>query len=196
MATATTASPPTRLTVDQFWDFVHRPENENRDFELRRGEVIEVSRPTRKHGIVSLNIGVMLSAYAARVKKGYATTNDSGVVLNDDPATVVGPDVAYYTDAQSFEDVPAKWGHRPPVLAVEVLSPTDRMSHVNEKIADFLENGVQVVWLVDYEEQCVTVYRVGQNHRVLNREAELNGEPELTSFQCKVSDFFRLPHEA
>jgi hypothetical protein len=43
---------PRKMTVDDFFEFVHRPENDGRCFELVRGEVIELSRPTRPHGIV------------------------------------------------------------------------------------------------------------------------------------------------
>ena len=38
-----------RMTAEEFFDWVHRPENENKDWELHRGEVVEVSdlRSTR-----------------------------------------------------------------------------------------------------------------------------------------------------
>ena len=39
--------PKRLMTVDEFWEFVNRPENENRWFELRKGEVVEMPRPTR-----------------------------------------------------------------------------------------------------------------------------------------------------
>src|SRR6185436_13141473 len=45
-----------------------------------------------------------------------------------------------------------------PDLAVEVLSPNDRLSEVGQKIGEFLQCGVPVVWLVDPDHQTVTVY--------------------------------------
>jgi Uma2 family endonuclease len=38
---------------------------------------------------------------------------------------------------------------RPPLVCVEVLSPEDRMSRMNKKIADYLAFGVRYVWVLD-----------------------------------------------
>ena len=54
------------------------------------------------------------------------------------------PDVAVYDDAARFEDLHPKYGEVPPRLAVEVLSPDDRATHVMRKIADYLRTGVQM----------------------------------------------------
>jgi hypothetical protein len=36
-----------RMTAEEFFEFVHRPENANRWFELVRGEVIELPPPMK-----------------------------------------------------------------------------------------------------------------------------------------------------
>ena len=36
------AAPKKLMTVDEYWEFVNRPENDNKFLELRRGEVIEL----------------------------------------------------------------------------------------------------------------------------------------------------------
>lgn len=192
---APVAAPKKLMTAEVFWDFCHLPENENKFLELVRGEVVELSRPTKRHGIVTSRITRLLDEYAERVDKGYVASNDSGVILERDPDSVVGPDVAYYTDAETFAEVHPKWGEAPPVLAVEVLSPNDKPSKVNAKVADYLANGVRLVWLVDYEERKVTVYRPGQSLRVLDEKTELTGDPELPGFRCPIERVFRLPAE-
>src|SRR5262245_1735257 len=105
------------MTVDEYWDFVSRPENADRMFELRRGEVVELSRPKTPHGIVCVRIGTRLQNYADQVGRGYVTSNDAGVVLAESPGTVVGPDVAYFTDANTFDEIAPKWAETPPILA-------------------------------------------------------------------------------
>ncbi len=47
---------------------------------------------------------------------------------------------------------------RPPFLCIEVLSPEDRFTQVREKVADFLEFGVQYVWVIDPSTMFATVY--------------------------------------
>jgi Uma2 family endonuclease len=181
------------MTVDEYWDFVNRPENMDRLFELRRGEVVEMPRPKKPHGVVSGNIARIVGNYAFAVGRGYVLSNDTGVVLEETPGTVVGPDVAYCVDANAYDDVEPKWAETPPVLAVEVLSPNDRTSEVNEKIADYLRAGVKVVWLADPELKKVSVYRPPLLLTVYKCGDELSGGEEMPGFSCKVADFFQLP---
>lgn len=180
------------MTADEFWEFVHRPENLDRDFELIRGEVVEVSRPRTPHGIIVARICSLLDRYAESVGRGYVVT-ESGVVLSEEPATVVGPDAAYYDDANRFEDIHPKWGDIPPILAVEVWSPSDRPGRTNAKIREYLGSGVKIVWQVDYEERRVTVYRPKQDMEVIGEDGELTGGDDLPGLSVRVADLFKLP---
>ncbi len=192
--TNTTEAPATPLmTAGEFWDFCQLPENRNRWFELRRGKVVEMSRPTRKHGVVAANVAYELQTYCRRSGSGYIATNDSGVILEENPDTVVGPDVAFYTDATAYEDLHPKWGEEPLLVAVEVLSPNDKPSKVNEKVRDYLQNGVKLVWLLDPEERKVTIYRPAAALELLDDSGELVGGDVLPGFACRVADIFRLP---
>lgn len=182
------------MTADEFWEFVHRPENQDRNFELIRGEVVEVSRPRTPHGIVVARLCFLLNQYADAIRRGYVIT-ESGVVLRENPATVVGPDVAYFDDVNTFEDLHPKWGDVPPVLAVEVWSPTDRPGRTNAKIREYLGSGVKIVWQVDYEERTVTVYRPKQEMEVIDASGELTGGDDLPGLSIKVADIFKLPGE-
>lgn len=189
---ATPAAGKKLMTADEFWEFVHRPENEPRYFVLIRGEVQEVPRPTKTHGIVQIRIGRYLEEWAEKVGRGYVAA-ESGVVLTENPDTVAGPDVAYYTDADTFDEVPPKWGEVAPVLAVEILSPNDKMSRVNTRIREYLLSGTRVVWLVDYEERKVTVYRPDKLHDVIGEDGELTGGDDLPGLTVRLADLFRLP---
>lgn len=184
------------MTAEEFCDWVHRPENEDKWFELVRGEVIEWPAPTRRHGCVSANVADALGNYTFRRGKGYVTSGGSGIILARDPDTVRGPDVALYEDAQTFEELHPKYGEVPPILAVEVLSPNDRTGRVMRKITDYLDNGVGLVWLVDPEVRNVTVYRPGKQQVVREADQELTGEDVLPDFRCQVADFFFIPGEA
>jgi Uma2 family endonuclease len=200
MTTATAPSPATRLmTADEFLEFVQRPENEARWFELVRGEVIESPSPTKIHGVVSgvvsLNVGFWLLTYARQIRRGYVTTNDAGTLLERDPDTVRGPDVAYFTDARRFQDLHPKYGESPPILAVEVLSPDDRVSRVLQKVDDYIDNGVQMVWLVDPDDRTVRIYRPGRPPQTLSADQEIDGGDALPGFRCPLVEFFRLPED-
>jgi Uma2 family endonuclease len=80
-------------------------------------------------------------------------------------------------------------------LAVEVLLPSDSFRNVTKKIERFLKSGVKVVWLVDPEEQTISVYRPNEQWKVFAADQQLVGDPELPGFTHRVSDFFLLPGE-
>src|SRR5262245_63834173 len=97
----------TRMTAEEFFDWVQRPENRDRHFELERGSVVELSRPGERHGFVCLNVGAVLRNYTFQRRKGYALGNDTGVILEHDPDTVRGPDVVLYDQARRYADLSA-----------------------------------------------------------------------------------------
>lgn len=188
---------PTPMTVDEFFEFVHRPENRDRILELERGEVVEMSRPSVLHGYVCNNIGRILGNFTFERRKGYVCSNDTGLVVERNPATVRGPDLMYFENADRLEDLARGFSEAPPQLSVEVISPTDTPSRLNQRIRQQLKCGVSVVWLVDPELRCVTTYWAGTGRKVeeitLEENEELTGEPALPGFRCRVGDFFAFP---
>jgi Uma2 family endonuclease len=181
------------MTAEEFYDWVHRPENADKWFELVRGEVIELPPPAKPHGRVCTNAAYLLEGYVRERGAGYVTSNDSGVILDRDPDTVRGPDVALYEDAASFEELHPKYGEVPPRLAVEVLSPNDKAGKVVSKVTDYLKSGVDLVWLVDPDDRKVTVYRPDKSPYELKVDEELTGDDVLPGFRCRVNDFFFVP---
>jgi Uma2 family endonuclease len=69
------------MTAAEFYDWVNRPENQDRSFELERGGVVEMPPPSKFHGFVCGNVAGILRNYAAQRRKGYPCTNDAGVVV-------------------------------------------------------------------------------------------------------------------
>jgi Uma2 family endonuclease len=185
------------MTAEEFYEFVHLPENEDRFFELDEGKVIELTRPKRAHGIVCGCITAILFEYARRTGRGQVCPNDTGVLVARDPDTVRGPDIAYFANRLSIEDAAAEEGftEETPLLAVEVLSPSDRPSRVARKVHQYLQAGVKLVWVVDPEVQEVGVHRPGVELEILGVEATLAGGDELPGFECRVAEIFALPGE-
>ncbi len=187
------ATAPYKMTAEAFAAWVERPENADRHFELEKGEVIEMPPPKRLHGFVCANIVKVLGRHADTQPVGFVCSNDAGVIVERDPDTVRGPDVAYFDDVQTAEDILAEYAKVPPVIAVEVLSPDDRVNQVALKVDEYLAFGVKQVWVVDPDAKEIAIHRVGQSMRLLSQDDELSGGDDLPGFSCRVSDFFRLP---
>jgi len=54
-------------------------------------------------------------------------------------------DVCLISRGQPIEQVPTK----PPLVVIEILSPEDRISRYNERLADYRRMGIQNVWVID-----------------------------------------------
>jgi len=68
------------------------------------------------------------------------------------------PDVCVYVGAEPDEQV----FKTPPFLAIEILSKDDRASDLEEKVDDYLDFGVEYVWVIDPRRERGSVHtRVG-----------------------------------
>jgi len=191
MATALTKPKP--MTADEFYDFVHQPGNEDRHFELERGEVIELPPPGKVHGFVCGRVVALLNAYAVKVGQGYVCCNDTGVIVEEGPDTVRGADVAFYIDDEDIDTMERRYSHEPPRLIVEVLSPSDKPGRVVQRTSQYLKCGVGLVWIVDPDIRSVTTHRKGREQQTLVEGDVLTGESALSKLEVRVDDLFARP---
>ena len=77
-----------------------------------------------------------------------------------------------------------------PDLVVEVLSPSDTMKKVEAKVAQWLEAGARMVWVVSPKLRTVTVYRSLTNIVVLTEKDTLDGGDVVPDFQIRVAEIF------
>jgi Uma2 family endonuclease len=77
---------------------------------------------------------------------------------------------------------------RCPDFVVELRSPTDRLSDLQEKMQEYIANGARLGWLIDPFEERVYVYRPGQPIEILDNPATLNGDPVLPGFVLPVRE--------
>ena len=91
------------------------------------------------------------------------------------------------------------WGDNEPFrgapdLAIEILSPDDRMSRVMRKVRFYLENGVRTVWLIDPTRRTVEVLTEPGISRILTEDDRLDGGDVLPGFFVPVHEL--LPPRA
>jgi Uma2 family endonuclease len=73
-----------------------------------------------------------------------------------------------------------------PDFVVELRSPTDSLSKLQEKMVEYRENGARLGWLIDPQNKRVEIYRPGQPE-VLEHPMELSGEDVLAGFVLDLS---------
>ena len=154
-----------------------------------------MSLPGKRHCLVCGNGVWLLGTYTRQKKNGNVFPNDMGIILERDPDTVRGPDIALYLEATPYDEQEQKYSELVPALTVEVISPNDRWNKMQKRIRTFLEKGVKMVWLLEPDERSLTVYLPNQAPVTLEGDAEVTGFGVLPDFSCKVSDFFVMPGE-
>ena len=74
-----------------------------------------------------------------------------------------------------------------PILAVEILSPSDRHDDTVDTVASYLEVGT-VVWMIDPDFQTLTVYQPTEKPRAYNLDDELCAEPYLPGLRVRIAE--------
>ncbi|NJK56279.1 MAG: Uma2 family endonuclease [Pleurocapsa sp. SU_5_0] len=69
-----------------------------------------------------------------------------------------------------------------PDFAVELLSPSDKLSKTQDKMQEYLDNGMKLGWLINSQNQQVEIYRQGKQVEILDRPDSLSGEAILPGF--------------
>ena len=135
----------THVPVEEYLHTAYRP-----DCEYVDGEVIERNVGEQSHskcqGLIYahfLRLGETLELFA------YVEWR---VQVRRDQFRV--PDVSVIVGAEPEEEILT----RPPFIAIEVLSPEDRMSAMQRRIDDYLDFGVPYVWVVDPKQKRAWVY--------------------------------------
>jgi Uma2 family endonuclease len=111
--------------------------------------------------------------------------------LGRNPDTTVGIDVVYVAAALvAHEPDDTTLIDGVPTLVIEILSPSDVIEEVNEKIDLYQKFGVPLVWVIDAHDRTVTIYRQGAQPELVNIKQELSGDTHLPGFRVNVAELF------
>lgn len=69
-----------------------------------------------------------------------------------------------------------------PDFVIELLSPSDSLKVAQDKMREYLDNGVRLGFLINRKSRQVEIYRQGQKVEVLDSPATLAGEDVLKGF--------------
>jgi Uma2 family endonuclease len=73
-----------------------------------------------------------------------------------------------------------------PDFAIELRSRTDTLKPLQEKMQEYLDNGLRLGWLIDPQNSQVEIYRLSQPVEVISLPAVLSGEDILPGFELPL----------
>lgn len=158
--------------------------------ELINGELITMPLPGLPPGRMQARLIGPLSQFVLEHDLG-EVFGEIGFQLTVDPDTVLGPDVCFISKRrlQRAGEVRGFW-HGPPDLAVEVLSPSDRPSMVNRRIASWFGYGVKQLWIVNEKNRTVTIYRSPTDATTFSGSDYLEAQDLLPGFRLSLDRIF------
>ena len=126
-----------------------------------------------------------------------------GLLLKRGPDTVRFPAISYFLGGALFEETDKAITETRPALIVEVMSSNDRRRSLSDRIYDYTNWGVEVLWVVDPIDKAVHTIRPGYANKAAREDESLCGslswrhratsQAILPDFRIAVADIFALP---
>ena len=126
--------------------------------ELREGKLIVISPSDSASGEIGARFIALLGTWVYTHNVGRILDASTGFRLPN--GDLLSPDVSFVS-RERLKHNPRTYLSVVPELIVEIKSSRDRLRELEEKIALFLRQGVQVGMLIDPDKQTVSVYRSG-----------------------------------
>lgn len=181
-----------RLTPEQFEEL---PDHQGL-------ELIDGLVQGKNMGTESGSINSLISYYLSQV----VVPNRLGRVIDSEgmyccfpshPGRVRKPDVSFISqDRLPRGRVPIGITKIAPDLAVEVISPNDEYGEVDQKLADYFDARIPLVWIVSARTRTVLVFHADGTARRLVETDDLTADPVIAGFRVRVADLFPNPPES
>ena len=175
------------ITADQLFQM---PDDGFR-YELVRGELKKMTPAGFKHGRLVVNLTVPLGAFVKQNRLGVVLGAETGFRLASNPDTVLAPDIAFIKQERlTLAGETEKFWLGAPDLVVEVLSPSDTVYEVEEKVATWLSSGTKMVWVVNPKLRRIHVHCSGASVQTLAESDVLHGQDVIPGFRLDVAELF------
>jgi Uma2 family endonuclease len=121
---------------------------------------------------------------------GEAFDSSGGFVLPNGAQR--SPDVAWVEKSriEALNPDPDKFLPLAPDFLIELRSASDSLSKLQEKMQEYLENGVRLGWLIDPQHQRVEIYRIDKETEILQSPIQLSGEDVLPGFVLDLTNIW------
>jgi Uma2 family endonuclease len=182
--------PVIELTDEQFYQLCRK----NPDIKFERnakGELLIMSPTGGETGNHNSEINADFVIWNRQTKLGKVFDSSTGFKLPNGANR--SPDVAWIKQERWDALTPEQKEKFPPIapdFVLELMSPSDDLQKVQEKMQEYMENQVKLGWLIDRKTRRVEIYRLGKEVEVLESPTQLSGEDVLPGFILNLQTVF------
>jgi Uma2 family endonuclease len=175
------------MSDDELFDFCQQNEliRVERD---ANGDLLLMSPSGLDGDASSFDLAVELGNWARQDGRGRGSGDNAGFTLPD--GSMRSPDAAW-TSWPRWNAVPPaerkKFGRLVPDFIVELRSESDRLKPLREKMQMWIDNGVELAWLIDPQRRVVEIYRQGEEPEIHENPTSVQGTGCISGF-CLVMD--------
>jgi Uma2 family endonuclease len=178
-----------KLTREQFRELCR----ENRDVRLEltsNGELIVMPPTGWESGNRNANLTADLIFWNRRANLGKVFDSSTGFILPN--GAIRSPDAAWVSTERLITLNPDPEGFLPlsPDFAIELRSASDRLKPLQDKMQEYIDNGVRLGFLLNPQDRAVEIYRLGKGVEVIQSPTEVYGEDVLPGFMLILEEIF------
>jgi Uma2 family endonuclease len=182
--------PSIEMDSDRFFDFCQF----NRDLRIERtatGEIIIMPPTGGETGKRNFNLTAEIGIWTKQDGTGVGFDSSTGFTLGN--GAVRSPDVAWIKK-ERWEALDAEKRRKfPPIcpdFVIELKSATDSLKTLQDKMQEYIDNGVLLGFLLDSERKQVYIYRSNREVERLDNPETLSGEPVLKGFTLDIKQIW------
>lgn len=179
-----------RLTDEQFEELCRRQKDAK--FELSaNGELLVMPPTSLDSGWRNTDLTTQVNLWSKESKTGIVF--DSSTMFTLPNGAKRSPDVSWLNNEKWGRLSPSerqKFSRVVPDFVIELRSPTDYLGDIQNKMAEYIENGVSLGWLIDPINRQVHIYRANGEIDILENPEKVSGEDVLKGFELKVREIW------
>lgn len=182
--------PVINLTDDQFFNFCQI----NRELRIEKTSERKVLIMSPTGGGTSRRNSELITAlviWAKQDKRGVVFDSSGGFVLPN--GAIRSPDAAWANRSRLTSLTPAEKEKFIPIcpdFVIELRSPSDTITDLQDKMQEYIDNGAQLGWIIDPKHRNVYIYCPDKPAECLKNPGTISGEPLLPDFALNLQDIW------
>jgi Uma2 family endonuclease len=156
-----------------------------------QGKLIVMSPTGSESGRKNSSLLAQVWYWNNQNKLGEVFDSSTGFKLSN--GAIRSPDVSWISKERWYslsQEQQRKFAPIDPDFVIELISPTDDLNALQQKMVEYIDCGVKLAWLINPDEKQVEIYRINRSKEILNNPNSLSGDNILPNLNVILAEIF------